>query len=112
MPLPVQTVFVAVFRRGSKVTSAMPIPSLSPIDCRTLPSESTIADRPGKKPLISLGGGLYDRPTLFTIATGTPSFFAYHEAICVPGGDGKPPPLLISGDECGITMKSAESFRN
>src|SRR5215831_7523180 len=91
---------------------AMPIPSLSSIDCRTVPSESTMAECPGKTPLISLGGGLYDLPTLLTIATGTPSFFAYHEAICVPGGDCKPPLLLMSGEECGITMKSAESLRN
>src|SRR5262249_60006893 len=92
--------------------SEIPIPSLSSIDSRTDPSESTIAERPGKTPLISLGGALYERPTLLTIATGTPSFFTYHKEIRVPGGDGKPPPLLMSGDECGITMKSAESFRN
>src|SRR5215470_19072965 len=94
------------------VMSAIPIPSLSSIDWSTEPSESTIAERPGKKPSISFGGGLYERPTLLTMATGTPSFFAYHEAICVPGGDGKPPLLLMSGAECGITMKSAESLRN
>ena len=87
MPTPVQTgAPLAVFLRlGSSVTSAMPMPSLSSMDTRTVPSESTIAERPGKKPLISFGGGLYERPTLFTIATGMPRFFAYHDASRVPG---------------------------
>src|SRR5262245_23395462 len=108
MPTPLQTIFIAVLRRGSKVTSAIPTPSLSLIDWRTLPSESTIADRPGNSPLISLGGGLYDRPTLFTIATGIPSFLAYHSARCVPGGVERPPPPDMSGDACGIRIRSAD----
>src|SRR5215468_6260935 len=90
--------------------SVIPIPSLSSMDCNTVPSESTIADRPGKNPLISLGGGLYDRPTLFTIATGMPSFLAYHDATCVPGGVARPPPADMSGDACGIRIRSADCW--
>ena len=71
-----------------------------------------MAERPGNTSLISLGGGLYDGPTLFTIATGTPSFRAYHDAKYLPGGDGKPPRLLISGAACGMITKSADSLRN
>src|SRR5262245_11323804 len=112
MPIPVQMLGAAVFLRGFSEIVAIPMPSLSSIDCKTVPSESTIAERPGNTPLISFGGGLYDRPTLLTIATGTPSFLAYHEAKCVPGGDGKPPLPLISGDACGMSTKSTESFRN
>src|SRR5262249_15147423 len=99
-------------RRGSSAIVATPMPSLSSIDCSTAPSESTIAERPGNTPLISFGGGLYERPTLFTIATGTPSFRAYHDARCVPGGDGNPPPFDMSGEACGMITKSTDSSRN
>src|SRR5262245_52708600 len=113
MPTPVQTSATLVFLRGSSVIVAMPMPSsVLLIDCSTVPSESTMADWPGKTPLISFGGGLYDRPTLFTIAIGMPSLRAYHSARCVPGGDVNPPPLVMSGDACGITTKSTESCRN
>src|SRR5262245_15161996 len=112
MPMPVQMRGAPVFRPGLRDIVAIPIPSLSSIDCRTAPSESTIAERPGKTPSISFGGGLYDRPTLLTIATGTPSFPAYHEAKYVPGGDGNPPLLRMSGEACGISTKSTDSFRN
>src|SRR5262245_21222049 len=112
MPWPVQRLGAPLFRRGSSEIVAIPMPSLSSIDWRTAPSESTIAERPGKTPLISFGGGLYERPTLFTITTGTPSFSAYHDARWVPGGVGRPPPLLISGDACGMITKSADSLRN
>src|SRR5262249_30181192 len=112
MPTPVQTCVALVFLRASNMTSATPIPSSSSINCRTDASESTIAESPGNTPLISLGGGLYERPTLFTMATGTPSIRAYHDARCVPGGDGSPPPVLMSGDACGMITKSTDSFRN
>src|SRR5262245_24015039 len=112
IPTPLQTAVRCVFLAGSSAIVATPTPSVSFIDCSTVPSESTIADSPGNTPLISFGGGLYDRPTLFTIATGTPSACAYQEARCVPGGVGSPPPLLMSGDACGMITKSADSFRN
>src|SRR5215470_20202239 len=105
MPTPEHTSLLSVLRLGSRVTSAMPTPSLWSIDWRTVPSESTMADRPGKKPLISFGGGLYDRPTLFTMIAGMPSLFEYHDARWIPGGECKPPPSDMSGDECGIKIR-------
>src|SRR5262249_57771135 len=98
MPTPEHTSLLLVLRLGSSVMSPMPSPSLSSIDWRTVPSESTIADRPGKNPLISFGGGLYDRPTLFTMTAGIPSFPAYHDAREVPCGLGKPPPSTMPPD--------------